>query len=137
MRLRLWRATVRLFQADVQALLAGDPDLDTGAMQFQSHVLLQRVINLQLAAAMPENGVLRRFYDATRFDGVLGMLRELSTAVMRYIEAKRAELQTPFLTILGVMFSLLSAWSAVAALASVRLEDLPSRAGLPGGSTLL
>ena len=114
---------VRLFQDEVRALLTGDLGTDTDAMQSQSHVLLQRVIDLQLAAAMPENGILRRFYDATRFDGVLGMLRELSTAVVRHTEAKRAELQTRLLTILGAMFSLLSAWSAVAALANVKLED--------------
>jgi uncharacterized integral membrane protein len=43
--------------------------------------------------------------------------------VVRYTEAKRAKLQTRLLTIFGVMFSLLSAWSAVAALANVKLED--------------
>ena len=43
---------------------------------------------------------------------------------MRYTEAKRAKLQTRLLTLLGAMFSLLSAWSAVAALANVKLKDL-------------
>jgi hypothetical protein len=118
---------LRLFQTEVRALLTGDPDAETGGMQARSHALLQRVIDLQLAAAMPENGILRRFYDATRFDGVLGMLRELSAAVLRHAEAQRAKLQTRLLTILGAMFSLLSAWSAVAALANVKLEDFSFR----------
>ena len=51
------------------------------------------------------------------------MLNELSTAVVRYTEARRAALQTRLLAIVGAMFSLLSAWSAVAALATVKLED--------------
>lgn len=85
---------VRLFKAEVQSLLAGDPGADTEVIQVRSHALLQRVINVQLDSTMPENGALRRFYDATRFDGVLGMLRELSTEVVRYTEAKRAKLQT-------------------------------------------
>ncbi len=114
---------VRFFQSEVSALLAGDRSADTSLMQVRSHFLLQRIVDLQLAAAMPENSVLRRFYDATRFDGVLGMLNELSTAVVRYIEARRAALQTRLLAIVGAMFSLLSAWSAVAALATVKLED--------------
>ena len=55
---------VRFFQSEVGALLAGDRSADTSLMQVRSHFLLQRIVDLQLAAAMPENSVLRRFYDA-------------------------------------------------------------------------
>ena len=67
----------------------------------------------------------RHFCDATRFEGVLGMLRELSAAVARHAEAGTRQAPDPIAAaILGTTFSLLSAWSAVTLLARVKLDEV-------------
>ena len=52
------RARAPVVSGRIQALSPGAPDADADAMQARSHALLQRVINLQLAAQCP-SGLLR------------------------------------------------------------------------------
>ena len=89
---------VRLFQAEAKALLAGDPEADAHAMQVQSTSCsagYQSSTRRGDAREQRPAKILR----CTRFDGVLGMLRELSICSGAIFEAKRAELQTRLLTI--------------------------------------
>ncbi len=71
------------------------PDPSPARTVERSEAILFELVGLQQKLAVPESAVLQRFFESSRLDEVLGMLRDLNRAAAERVETERSARSWP------------------------------------------